>query len=234
MNNVDFLEHGGRSAFLMIVNGEQVELPDPRDRHYQWVLACLSLRHVPGTPGDIPEWKRLLAFERWRAMYELPDFRNAQRLAYLVDHFRSPMTYDLQVYANADLGELWRGRRWLLLLDILDHLPAHSWFSSTVSMDEEHARLMAEALRAQPESERTSNGPPLHTWTPEVAVLNNVFDAIRRLEHTMIALKAGDKAPKAPDPAPRPITPLERAMKRVEYERRQEKHERLAARLLRR
>lgn len=238
MKNIDLLEHGG-GHFHIRHKGELIALPDPRTKHYQWVLGALMLGHVPGTPGDIPDHLRALVFDRWCAAWELPDFRNAQRLAYLVDNYRSPITYDLHAYANADLGALWRDRRWRLLLDLLDRLPGHSWYSASVSMDEEHARMMAEAIEAHraanPDEKPESKGPSLTSWTPEVAVLTSVLDAVRSVQYAVVAVNAPkDKTPSPPKPSPRPSTPLERALKVAEFNRRKASHDSIVARVLRR
>jgi len=233
MKSIDFLEHGG-GHFHIRHHGELIPLPDPRAKHYQWVLMVLNVGHVPETPGNIPDWKRRLVFERWCAAWDLPDFRNAQRLAYLVDNYRPSIAYDLHVHAHSDLGELWRARRWTMILDILDRLPAHSWYASSVSMDEDHARMMAEAIVAQnQDGERESHsGPSLTTWTPEVAALTNLLDAVRGVQHAVVAVQAGKRAGEPPKPAPRPTTPLEQALKRAEHQRRKAKHEDLVARLV--
>lgn len=236
MDSIDFLEHGG--GFMHVRHrGDLIALPDPRAQHYQWVLAALQMEHVPGTPGDMPDWKRALVFERWRAAWDLPDFNEARRLAYLVDHYRASIASDLMTYARLDLGELWRARRWTLMLDILDRLPGHSWYAATVSMDEEHARMMAEALASRQArgEEPESKGPPLTSWTPEVAVMTSVLDAVRQVTHAVVAVQAPKgKTPDAPAPSPRPVTPLERAMKQAEHRRRQQVHRDLVARVLRR
>ncbi len=232
MNPIDFLEHGG-GHFMVRFGGDLISLPDPRAKHYQWVLTALSLGHVPGTPGKIPEWKRRLVFERWCAAWDLPTFKDAQRLAYLVDHYRSAISHDLSVYTHFDLGELWRARRWTLLLDVLDRLPGHSQYAAAVAMDEEHAKLMAESLAArEADPDAKSSGPSLTTWTPEVAMLTNILDAVRGVQHAVVAVQAGKKAPPPPEPSPRPRTPLEAALRRAEYNRRKAKHESLVARVL--
>lgn len=233
MQSIDLLEHGG-GDFLVRHHGELLSLPDPRSMHYQKVLAVLDLAHVPGTPDDLSEWRRQLVFDRWCAAWDLPRFQEARRLAYLVDHYRSAISHDLAVYTPHDLGALWRARRWTLLLDILDRLPAHSQYAAAVSMDEDHAQMMAESLAARRESDddATASGPSLTTWTPEVAMLTNILDAVRGVQHAVVAVQAGKNAPPAPDPAQRPVTPLEKAMRRVEYQRRKAVHENLVARLL--
>jgi hypothetical protein len=233
MKNIDFLEHGG-GHFCVRHHGELIPLPDPRGMHFQEVLAALALGHAPKTPGDLKEWQRVLVFERWCAAWDLPDFRNAQRLAYLVDHYRPAIASDLHTHAHVDLGELWRARRWTLLLDIIDRLPAHSWYASSVSTDEDHAKMMAESIAARRESgENTdASGPSLTTWTPEVAALTNVLDAVRQVSYAVMASQHGKKAGEPPKPAPRPVTPLERALKRAEFDRRKSSHQSLVARLL--
>jgi len=234
MKNIDFLEHGG-GHFAVRHHGEIKHLPDPRAMHYQRVLAALYVGHAPGTPGDLKEWQRGLVFERWCAAWDLPAFRDAQRLAYLVDHYRAPIAHDLQVYAHSDLGELWRARRWTLLLDILDRLPAHSWYAASVSMDPDHAKMMAESIAArEADGEDTSpRGPSLTTWTPEVAALTNVLDAVRGVQHAIVAVNSEKgKTPEPPKPSPRPVTPLERALKLAEFERKKAKHQSLVARVL--
>lgn len=234
MKSIDFLEHGG-GHFHVRYRGELIALPDPRKQHFQWVLMALELQHVPGTPEEIPEWLRGVVFEHWRAAWELPDARDAKRLAYLVDNYRAAISHDLATRTHYDLGTLWRERRWTLLLDILDRLPGHSWYSATVSMDEEHAKMMAEAIaerRAVGSEDDDDGGPPLTAWTPEVAAMTNVLDAVRGVQHAIIAVNADGQVPEAPKPAPRPQTPLERALKRVDYESRKARHEALVARLL--
>lgn len=232
MNPIDFLEHGG-GHFMLRRGGVLIPLPDPREKHYQWVLTALHLRYVPGTPEDLPWWQVDRVFERWAAAWDLPDFTAARRLAYLVDHYRPAISHDLATRTHHDLGDLWRARRWTLLLDIIDRLPAHSHYASAVSMDEDHARMLAEQIAAMPEDETGPRGPALTTWTPEVAALTNVFDAVRQVQHAIIAVNSEKgKTPESPKPSPRPHTPLEAALKRADYNRRKAKHEALVARVL--
>lgn len=234
MNDIDFLEHGG-GHFCVIHRGVTIPLPSPRERHFQWVLAALQHEHVPGTPPDVSEWKRALVFDRWRAAWDLPDFLNAQRLAYLVDKYRAPIAHDLQVVARLDLGELWRARRWVKILDVLDRLPAHSWYSASVSMDEEHAKMIADSIMAQVEAtgeKPKEKGPALTSWSPEVAAITTLTDAVNGVRYAVIASASGGKAGEPPKPLARPRTPLETALALAEHRRRKAKHEALAARLL--
>lgn len=237
MDDIDFLEYGGaRDAgpLVLRVNGELHELADPRRLHFQQVLLALQTGSIPGSPRGIKVWQRGLVLERWRAAWELPDFHGAQRLAYLVDHYRAAISHDLRVAAGLDLGELWRDRRWSLMLDVIDRLPAHSWYAAAVASDEEHARLMAEQIAARQASgeESEPTGPSLTSWTPEVAALTNIYDAVRGVQWAVIAAASEKKPPEPPKPAPRPVTPLERALARAEFNRRREAHKSLVARVL--
>lgn len=236
MNDIDLLEHGGGN-FSLVHHGIRVLLPDPRSMDFQSVLMALGLRYVAGTPDDIPAWQVDHVFRRWAAAWDLPEFNSARRLAYLVDHYRSALVYDLRTHVNgADLGELWRERRWQTLLDIIDHLPGHSWYSAAVAEDKEHARLMAEAIAARKnedgEEEEKPKGPRINTWTPELAMLTSLTDAVRRVEWAVFASQAGQKAGEAPKPLPRPQTALELEIKLAEHRLREARHKSLVARML--
>lgn len=232
MNGIDLLEHGG-GGFALRRGGELLSLPDPREQHYQWVLAALHLRHVPGTPEDIPLWQHDRVFERWCAAWDLPEFSSARRLAYLVDNYRAAISNDLSVYTHHDLGALWRGRRWRLLLDVIDRLPAHSWYNATVVNDEKHAKMLADSMAARrADGPAEDRGPSMTTWTPEVAALTNVYDAVRGVQHAVYAAQHGEKAGPPPKAAARPSTALQRAMEAAERQRKRAAHEALAARVL--
>lgn len=243
MENLLLVEaaHGG--PFVFKHRGETYRLPSPVDMPFQYVLSQLQRREPPRpsdrmpAKGTMPKWKHDLLFEQWAAHYDLPDFKSAQRLAYLIDHYREAIVYDLYHFCSGtDLGELWRSRRWRTALDLIDRLPAHSWYSAAVSNDEDHARMLAESLIARKELDDESSsdkGPPLTSWTPEVAKLTEVVDAVSAVHHAIIAVNSEKgKVPDPPKPSPRPTTPLERAMKRANYEVRKERHEALARRML--
>lgn len=235
MKNIDLLEHGG-GHFMLRHEGHLVTLTSPASMHYQEVLACLNDGLTPGLPHGIPVWQQPVVFERWCAAWDLPTFNEARRLAYLVDHYRAAIVSDLATYSNVDLGILWRARRWRTLLDIIDRLPAHSQYSAAASMDEDHAQMMADSIAARrnagQDEQSEDAGPHLTTWTPEVAVLTSVLDAVRNVQHAVYAAQHGKKAGEPPKAAPRPVTPLQRALRRAEFERRKAAHEALVARVL--
>lgn len=234
MDDIDILEHGG-GGFAFTYEGERIRMPDPREKHYQWVLMALHLRYVPGTPGDIPFFKHEALFDRWCAAWDLPSFNRARRLAYLVDHYRPDLVHDLLVHAGLDLGEEWRARRWTRLIDVIDRLPGNSHFSAAVANDEEHATMVAKAAAERGETRPGAgegDGPSLTTWSPEVAVMTKVLDAVNAVRYAVVAVQVGKKAGDPPKPARRPTTALEKAMRLAEFDRRKSVHESLVARVL--
>lgn len=238
MDDIDLLEHGGGGAMVRH-RGALISLADPRAMHFQKVLEALDAQHAPGTPVDIPEWKRQAVFERWAAAWDLPVASEAIRLAYLVDHYRAAASYDLRVVAGVDLGELWRARRWRHLLDLLDNLPAHMPFSAATVNDPEHAAMVAKAIVDREEAAKDSaeksapNAPPLVGFSPEVAALTRLIDAVNGVAH-MTILANSDRPVPEPKPEPRPESAIDVAVKLERYRRRKEKHEALAARVLKR
>lgn len=234
MGNLDILEAATGGPFRFRHEGEIHTLPDPSDLSFMLVLGILDTQSIPGVP-PMPQWKHRLLAERWAAHYDLPDFQSAQRLAYLVDHYRSALVYDLQFFVGVDLGDLWRSRRWRTLLDHIDHLPGHSWYSAAVSTDEDHAAMIAESLAArEQEGEVTPKGPALHTWTPEVAAITRLTDAVKEVSYVVAAVNYSGSGPRPqpPKPEPRPHTPLESAIARADFNRRKASHEKLVKRLL--
>lgn len=236
MNSIDFLEHGGAGEhpFAIMLDGYVIEMPNPREMHYQDVLMSLGVGHVHWTPGDLPDWKRAAIFERWCAAWDLPSFTDARRLAYLVDHYRAALSSDLTTHAGVDLGDLWRARRWTKLLDLIDRLPSHSWYSAAVANDEEHAEMVAKSAIEREKAGETveDNGPSLTGWTPEVAAITRLTDAVNGVRYAVIAVQAGKKAGEPPKPERRPVTAIERAMRKAKFNARKTKHESLVARVL--
>lgn len=232
MENIEIIEAAVGGPFRLRYDGAEHILPDPAGMHFQHVLTCLQNGTAPSLPRPMAQWKQLLAGQSWAAHYDLPDFASAQRLTYLLDRYRSAVVYDTQAFAGVDVGVLWRSRRWRTALDIIDHLPSHSWFSASVSGDTEHAAMIAESLAArQAEGEQTDTGPAMHTWTPEVAELRALRDDVRQLSY-VIPASQGDKKVKPPEPLARPVSPLEAAIKSAKFNARKERHDALTKRLL--
>jgi len=224
--------HDGPMTFLH--DGDVLEMPDPADMPFDKVLTILhngliAPDHVGLTLRQVEALSR-----RWVAHFDLPSYDSAQRLAYIVDRYTDDLTYDLRVHAQMDLVEMWRSRRWRTLLATIDRLPSHSLYSEAVSMDQEHADMLAASIaaREQGDGPATDSGPPLRSWTPELKAMTDLTDAVRRVEWAVIAAAAGKKAPNPPEPLPRPTSLMAQAMKRAENKRRLSAHQSLTQRLL--
>lgn len=214
---------------------DDVVLPDPRELGFQEVLLLLRDRDFEGLRDKrISIWSIETIHNLWRAAYDLPEIDAAIRLAYVVDHYHDALVTDLQTHRHVDLETLWLERKWGRLLGLIDRLPSHTWYAQAVSEDQEHtallAKQMAEAEVNGDEKERPS--PPIHTWSPEVSILTDIFDAVMGLTHITKAINSKQEPP-APEPAPRPNANLSRAKAREVFRLRKEKHEALAARMLR-
>lgn len=231
--NLDRLEVARGGRLFVRARGEVFELADPASMPYQLVLTYLQDGWPPASPPGATFREARLLFERWCAHFDLPSFDDAQRLAYLVDHYPDAIAYDLQHLLRVDLGELWRARRWRTLLAFIDRLPGHSWYSAAITEDEEHAKAMAEILANRPEGEeKKDDSPSWTTWTPEVAALKELQDSVNYLAYITVAANSEGKAPAPPKPVSRPNSPIANALRRVELERREAKHQSLVARML--
>jgi len=234
MTQLERVERAKGGPFTYLLGGEVRGLPSPVDMTPDQILHALQTGFrglpVPRMRG----WQATLLFERWIEHYDLPSVQDIQRLAYLIERYSNVLEFDLVVYAaGADLGALWRGRRWRFLLNLIDHLPGHSHYAAAVSQDEEHAELLAAAManRGPASDERPS--PALTSWTPEVNVLADLVDAVNALRHVTIVMGGDGKSqPKPPEPYTRPKSAIQEAMRRAEYDRRKAAHESLTLRLL--
>lgn len=230
--NLDRLDAGGGGPFWFKHDGQLHAAVNPADLSYGAVIVALHRESVPGTP-NMPVFKHDHLFRRWMAHYDLLPFAAAQRLAYVVEKYADDLEFDLRNHASIDLGEAWRSRRWRTLLGAIDRLPSHCYYAEAIGKDPEHARALAEAMAQTGEGKDSGpSAPPLRTWTPEVALLTDIYDAIRHLDWTTLAVQAGNKAPKPPEPRPRPSNLLGQATKKAEHRRRLEAHQRLTQRLL--
>lgn len=232
-SNLAALEAAHFGRFTFRHGGTVYTMMGPEDLGLHQILAVLDAEHLPGTP-PMPRWKRDRLFRAWVAYYDLPSLDQLRRLLFLVDRYRDAIEFDLRYHLNGlDLTTLWKQRRFRFLLNMIDHLPRHSWYTEAVSNDEEHAEMLAKADAARTEGNDEPYHPPLHTWSDEVAVLTDILDATRRVGYAIIASNAEKgKAGKPPEPAPRPQTALERLKKRAKYDVRKERHDALAKRLL--
>lgn len=226
---IDALE--ARGPFVLAYQGRTIALPSPIDLGIHFIAAALYLEHVPGTP-NMPRWRERAVVRAWLAHHDLPTLQHLQRLCYVIERYHDAVEYDLRAELGVDLDALWRARRFRRILNYIDHLPRNTWYSEAVSLDEEHAEMLAKALAEQGEDSQ-KHSPPMHTWTPEVDMLAKVVDAVRSVNHTLAAVNSEKgKAPKAPEPEARPKTATDGIRQAAYHSRRQEKHKALTKRLL--
>lgn len=230
------IEAVGSAPFVVIHRDERYALVDPCALTVDAILIAIGTERAPGLPGDMPVWKMAAATSAWVAHHDLPSLPHTQRLIYLIDRYRNEIEYDLQAHLGLDLGTMFRARQWRRLLNMIDHLPRNSWYTETMSNDEEHAKLLSEAMAKRNSSEegeaaRGTGHPPMRVWTQESSMLAEILDGIRNLTYTLRAVN-GDKTAKPPVPTPRPITALEVQARRARHNERQRRHETLVGRLL--
>lgn len=222
-----------RGPMTFLFEGAVFELPDPAEMDFDIVLTILH-NEILAPDYDGLNWRQVVALTgRWVAHFDLPPFLDAQRLAYVVDRYSDDLAYDLRVHAHMDLAEMWRTRRWRTLLTTIDRLPSHSLYAEAVSMDQEHADMLAASMMGREQTDSSEAvGPALRTWTPELKAIVDMTDAVRRVEWAVIAAAAGKKAPEPPAPLPRPTSLMAQAMKKAETKRRLAAHKDLTQRLL--
>lgn len=118
-----------------------------------------------------------------------------------------------------DVAKLWRSRRWRLLLNLIDHLPAHSFYVEAQLDDED----LAERILSSGEPTAAA-GPRLSEWDPVVRELTVITDRLSELT-AVVVQGLGGKA--RPDYRPRPATALDAVRDR----RVRDKHRELVRRL---
>jgi hypothetical protein len=110
------------------------------------------------------------------------------------------------------------------LLNLIDHLPRHSFFNEARANDPELAEFLANQEPAE-HQERLSN------WNSEVEILAIIADRLT-LVANVIARTAGATSDLRIDPIPRPVTEMQRARERHEREREKAIYRRLVDKLV--
>ncbi len=128
------------------------------------------------------------------------------------EHLRA----DLQQVYGVDMAVLFKERRYVHLLALIEGLPTASRYTKALFDDDE----MAERILDSGQGEASGDyHPPLSEWTPELAALTEISDKLSAIQQTQIGV-AGGKA-KSPKPSPRPETALDRAKERRVHEAQQ-------------
>ena len=100
---------------------------------------------------------------------------------------------------------LWKQRRWVHLLSLIDHLPPNSRFYEAYLNDPDIALKIAteqERQREQRDEEAPKWTPPQRTWSPEMELLATVYDQLQVIQATQIGAAGGK--PRKPRSYPRP------------------------------
>lgn len=110
---------------------------------------------------------------------------------------------------GVDLADLFRKKRWVHLLALIDGLPQHSRYLSAFLNDEEEA----EKIVNHPEFDPTAkpSPPPLAGYSQINYQLANIEDLLQAVIGTTVSVNGG-KARQI-KPALRPVTAIEKAKK---------------------
>lgn len=223
-----------------MLSGEHTpDLVPARDLPWEMVAAALDdprifmVEVAQARPMSLAQ-VRLLQ-RSWATQQGLVEGEQLQRLLWIVKRFSAEIEFDLLQRVGVDLGELWRARRWRLLLNLVDHLPRNTWTQQAMANDPEYAAKLADALaerrlKEDPDKEPTTQ---LIEWTPEVAALASVVDAVNAVKGVLIMTnsKKGAPPPKI-TPYPRPETLVDTMVAKAQRAKRWSSHEKLADRLL--
>lgn len=229
------LEHGEGFG----VSGEAYDLVAAADMPYEEIVLALQdpmyfVRRVAGGVSMPMRAVRPLR-DAWAVRSGLPvDPERLRRLLWVVSTFHEALELDL-LDRGLDLGALWRARRWRLLLNIIEHLPRSSHMHEAMSNDEEYAAAVAQQIVGQKASgdEPPAWSPPMHEFTPDVAMLASVLDAINDVRFTLVAVNSAKGQTPQPSPrTPRPESLLTKTVRRAEETVRWRQHESLANRVL--
>jgi len=109
-------------------------------------------------------------------------------------------------------------------LNLIDHLPRNTFYTEALVNDEDFALAMARHTQAEDETE---HAPPMHTWSPEMAMLAKIIDKLSGIQHAVIAVNS-KTPPSSPKPYPMPKTAMDRAHRIT----REERHLDLVAKVL--
>lgn len=211
---------------------------DPRDLPWQVVAECceddLTFIKVAGQGAGMV--KASIAAERtlWRLHWGLLTGDDLQRLLWLVNTFAFELEVDLKRLDGLSLKALWQGREWRRLLNHIDRMPSDTWTQTAMVNHPEHASRLAEQIAAAKIRGDIPDKPlpSAVTWSPEVAALSAVVDAVNSVRHAVIKTADPNSKIKAPEPVPRPDSAVARLIGTKERTLRWRAHESLADRLL--
>lgn len=228
------------SELPVTLGGKRYVLTHPASLSFQEILTALS-----GPPGflayvlvdeDVAISSAQLASLRdlWVEHHGLLIGPHLTRLHWLIEKNFEALEYDFAAtLPGQSIHDLWHGRHWRTLLNLIDHLPRTSHYSQAVSNDPEYAQMIAEALVSQEDDDDSSkvSGPPLTIWTPEYEAMQAIHNTLRSLTWLVENQKAKTLS-KRPEQLPVPSTAITRAIAQAKESKKRSKHDERVAMLL--
>lgn len=206
---------------VVVWQGRTFPLPDPASMTWREVVETLEdparlVGHLPALRG-VGAWRWVAVHEAWVQSFALGEPRSARRLCYVMSRHGTAIEADFaRWYPGTSAAALWRDREWGRLMTLVDHLPANTHYHAALSQDEEHARMLVEA-ETQSKKDGTwrepSKHPSMTSWSPEVAAITAVTDAVNHLAYVFGKANGGSGNP--PKPLPRPTSVMEKVRLRT-------------------
>lgn len=224
--DLDQLDAEKLGPFTVMVNGEARVVPPAADLPWKAVAACASSPHwfaILAWPPDVQlkAWQIEDAQHAWCRHNGLPAPEQIRRLTFMVERYYEGLEYDLRTKVGVSLGELWRARRWRELLNYIDLLPPNTHKNRLMLNDEEYV----EQLLGASDTSSGDNRPSLADFSPEVAAIVKLTDAVNRNTMVTHGVAQGTKGKMDLRPEPRPAT----AIDKIRYQKEKKAHEELTA-----
>jgi len=222
--DLDQLDAEKLGPFTVLVNGEPRVVPAAADLHWKSVVAAGTSPHwfaVLAWPADVPlkAWQIEAAQHAWCQHNGLPAPEQIRRLTFMIEKYHDGIEYDLRDKLGVRLGELWRERRWRELLNYIDLLPSNTHKNRLMANDEEYMTAVME------QAQEGDGRPSMADWSPEVAAIVKLTDAVNRVAMVTHAVSPNTKGKMDLRPEPRPST----AADKIRYRKEKKAHEELTA-----
>jgi hypothetical protein len=228
MTAVDALEAEAGGQFIYRWGGQDYTLVAPAELSWHQlvrvirdpILFVVELAHA----HRLTIWQIERLRDDWMTHHGLGAPSSVERLAYMIEHYRDAIEYDLDTLPgpHPPFGELWRTRQVRRLLNLIDHLPPNCHTNAAVASNDDHVRLMIEA------GLKPAKGVSQVYYGSIEQRLDDIVDALGALRDVTIAVNSGKGKRNPPTkPRPRPTS----AFSRVRHQTRMAQHESLMARL---
>jgi len=228
MTAVDALEAEAGGQFIYRWGGQDHTLVAPAELSWSQLVRVIRdpilfvLQLAEGHRLTIWQIERLR--DDWMTHHGLGTPNSVERLAYLVEHYRDAIEYDLDTLPGTrpSFVELWRTRQVRRLLNLIDHLPPNCHTNAAIANNDDHVKMMVEA------GLKPAKGVSQVYYGSIEQRLDDIADALGALRDVTIAVNSakGKRTPPT-KPRPRPTS----AFGRVRHQTRMAQHENLMGRL---